>query len=116
MHHIKFIYLIDPALVAYKRFIDYIPMIIDCNLLREFDATLNDALIRGLKLGQDGSSERCAALLQEDPDLEHEREFLSRNLERFEGARAKLQSLPGVPFMMNTETAQSEADTDHLEE
>jgi hypothetical protein len=108
--------LIEPALVAYKRFIDYIPMIIDRNLLRGFAKTLNDALIKGLELGQDGSSERCAALLQEDPDLEQEREFLSRSLERFKGARAKLQSLPGVPFMMNTVTAQSEADADYLED
>jgi hypothetical protein len=91
-------------------------MIIDRNLLREFDETLNDALIKELKLGQDGGSERCAALLQEDPDHEHKREFLSRDLERFEGARAKLQSLPGVPFMMNTESAQYGADADHLEE
>lgn len=91
-------------------------MIIDRNLLRGFDKTLNHALIKGLELGQDGSSERCAAFLQEDPDLEHEREFLSRNLERFEGARAKLQSIPGVAFMMDAETAQSEADADHLAE
>jgi len=91
-------------------------MIIDRNLLKGFDDGLIFALTKGLNLSEDGSSERCAAFLQEDPDVEHERDFLRRTLERFEGARTSLQSIPGVPFMVDAETAKSEPDVDRLAE
>lgn len=98
--------------VAYKRFIDYVPMIIDRNLLRQFDKELIFALTKGLALGEEGSSERCAALLQEDPDVEQERDSLRRTLQRFEGARAKLQSIPGIISIVDTELVRSEPDAD----
>lgn len=91
-------------------------MIIDRNLLQGFDDGLIVALTKGLNLGEDGSSERCTPFLQEDPDVEHERDSLRRTLERFDSARTSLQSIPGVPFMVDAETAHSEPDVDRLAE
>ncbi|KIM19796.1 hypothetical protein M408DRAFT_334259 [Serendipita vermifera MAFF 305830] len=82
--------------VAFKRFVDYIPMIIDFELLKGFDRTLDDALFKGMALGEDQLRQRCEAFLKEDPAIVRRRELLHRDLERFESALYDLQNIPAV--------------------
>ncbi|KIM31730.1 hypothetical protein M408DRAFT_237585 [Serendipita vermifera MAFF 305830] len=82
--------------VAFKRFVDYIPMIIDFELLKGFDRTLGDALFEGLALGDDQLRQRCSAFLKEDPGVVRRRESLYQDLERFESALDDLQNIPAV--------------------
>jgi len=80
--------------VAFKRFVDYISMIIDFELLKGFERTLNDALYKGLGLGEDQLRQRCSTFLKEDPDIVRRRDSLHQDLERFEAALADLQRIP----------------------
>lgn len=82
--------------MAFKRFVDYIPMIIDFQLLKGFDRTLDDALFKGMALGEDNIRQRCAAFLKEDPAVVRHREALQQDLERFEAALGDLQNIPAV--------------------
>jgi Dynamin GTPase effector domain len=82
--------------VAFKRFADYIPMIIDFELLKGFERTLDDALFKGMALGEDQVRQRCAAFLKEDPAIVRRRKSLHQDLERFEAALADLQNIPAL--------------------
>jgi Dynamin GTPase effector domain len=82
--------------VAFKRFVDYIPMIIDFELLKGFERTLDDALFKGMALGEDQARKHCAAFLKEDPAIIRRRESLHQDLERFEAALADLQNIPAL--------------------
>lgn len=88
-------------------------MIIDYNLFKGFHDTLVVALTKGLQLGQDGSARRCATYLMEDALTEHKRNSLTRVLERFGNARGDLQTIPGVPFMVDVESDGSEGVEDN---
>jgi hypothetical protein len=44
-------------------------MIIDFELLKGFNRTLDDALLKGLGLGEDQLRQRCLTYLKEDPEL-----------------------------------------------
>jgi hypothetical protein len=83
-------------LVAFKRFVDYMSMVIDFELLKGFNRTLDDALLKGLGLGEDQLSQRCLAYLKEDPEIVRHRNSLHQDLERFEAALADLQNIPGI--------------------
>jgi hypothetical protein len=82
--------------VAFKRFVDNIPMIIDYELLKGFDRTLNKALFQGLQVSGHEAQERATVYLQEDPTVIRRREALEQDLEKFEAALADLQDIPGV--------------------
>jgi len=82
--------------VAFKRFVDYIPMIIDFELFKGFERTLDDALFKGMALGEDQNRQRCAAFLKEDPAIIRRRESLHQDLERFEAALADLQNISAL--------------------
>jgi hypothetical protein len=73
-------------------------MILDFQLLKGFDRTLDDALFKGLSLGEDEIRERCAGYLQEDPLVERRRKSLLQDLERYESALNDLQNIPGITF------------------
>ena len=71
-------------------------MIIDFELLKGFERTLDDALFKGMTLGEDQARQRCAAFLKEDPAIIRRRESLHQDLERFEAALADLQNIPAL--------------------
>jgi hypothetical protein len=95
--------------VAFKRFVDYIPMIIDFELLKGFERTLDDALFKGMALGEDQARQRCTAFLKEDPAIIRRRESLHQDLERFEAALADLQNIPAL-----TSSSGNSTDTDAI--
>jgi len=82
--------------VAFKRFVDNIPMIIDYELLKGFDRTLTKAMFQGLQVAGRDAQERAMGYLQEDPNVIRRREALEQDLEKFEAALADLQNIPGV--------------------
>ena len=82
--------LISVHVVAYKRFVDYVPMIIDYHLLKGFNRTIHDFLFKSLALGGEDARERCATYLEEDPEIVNQRTTLSSMLNRMEIARVEL--------------------------
>jgi hypothetical protein len=82
-------------------------MILDFQLLKGFDRTLQDALFKGLSLGEGEVRERCAGYLKEDPSVEQRRESLLQDLERYEAALNDLQNISGITF------DESDNDDDH---
>jgi hypothetical protein len=82
--------------VAFKRFVDNIPMIVDYELLKGFDRTLANALFQGLQVAGEDAQQRASGYLQENPNIIQRRETLRRDLEKFEAALADLQNIPGV--------------------
>ena len=77
-------------LVAYKRFVDYVPMIIDYHLLKGFNRTIHEFLFKSLALGGEDARERCTAYLEEEPEIVNRRLSLSSMLNRMEIARIEL--------------------------
>jgi len=82
--------LISVHVVAYKRFVDYVPMIIDYHLLKGFNRTIHDFLFKSLALGGEDARERCTTYLEEDPEIVNQRTTLSSMLNRMEIARVEL--------------------------
>lgn len=81
--------------VAFRRFIDNIPMIIDLELLKGFDRTLGKALFQGLGLGEDIHS-RCAEYLDEDPRVVRSRKLLQAHVERLKNAFTSLHTISSM--------------------
>jgi hypothetical protein len=82
--------------VAFKRFVDNIPMIVDYELLKGLDRTLTNALFQGLQVAGQDAHERASRYLQENPNVIQRRDTLEQDLEKFKAALADLQNIPGV--------------------
>lgn len=83
------------SLVAFVRFTDLVPMVIDQELLRglDWDRGLNSALTKGLGITGPGSFEKAKEYLQEPPDVKSRREGLLRRRERLLSAKRELQNI-----------------------
>lgn len=79
--------------VAYKRFVDNIPMCIDRILLRGVTVGLEDALFDGLCINGPGGYERCRKLLSEPGDVVERRSELEKRQQRLLLARKELTEL-----------------------
>ena len=79
--------------VAYKRFIDMVPMAIDYELVRGLERGLDRALRDGLQLTGTHAHERCAAMLQEPASVAMKRQEVLKKLERLREARKELRKL-----------------------
>jgi hypothetical protein len=88
-------------LVAYKRFVDYVPMIIDYHLLKGFNRTIHDFLFKCLELGEHDARERCARFLEEDASIVNRRKTLSIMLQRMEIARVELLKVGCLYFCVD---------------
>ena len=75
--------------MAFKRFIDLVPLEVDSEFVRGFDRAIRNALIVGLDVK---SSESCAAWLQDSADVIRRRRELSATKQRLEAARMELAS------------------------
>ncbi|KAI6014111.1 hypothetical protein PISMIDRAFT_109943 [Pisolithus microcarpus 441] len=79
--------------VAYKRFVDMVPLAIDYEMVRGMERGLDEALLEGLQLTGEDAHERCAAMLQEPTAISSKRQELSKKLERLCAARTELKRL-----------------------
>jgi Dynamin GTPase effector domain len=76
--------------VAYKRFVDNIPMGIDRTMLRGMTAGLRDVLLRGLAVGGPDGYQRSLMLLSEPEDITESRTELQNRRQRLISARREL--------------------------
>ncbi|KAI6108833.1 P-loop containing nucleoside triphosphate hydrolase protein [Pisolithus croceorrhizus] len=79
--------------VAYKRFVDMVPLAIDYEMVRGLERGLDEALLEGLQVTGEAAHERCAAMLQEPAAIASKRQELSKKLERLRAARTELKRL-----------------------
>lgn len=80
-------------IVAYKRFVDIVPLAIDFEAVRGLERGLHDALLDGLEITSDTGVERCAIMFQETAAIASRREDLKKKLERLRAARQELRRL-----------------------
>jgi hypothetical protein len=79
--------------VAFKRFVDYVPMIIDFEMLKRFNRTIDEVLFKELAMGAEDARIRCKEFLDEAPEIINRRNGLSGKLVRLESARLELQKV-----------------------
>ncbi|KAJ1301437.1 hypothetical protein OPQ81_008695 [Rhizoctonia solani] len=97
--------------VAYKRFVDIIPMAADETLIRGFCRGLERRLFEGLGVSGDGAKERCASLLEYSHEITLEREMLKTRRDRL--MLARLQGINMDPPSLETELALSLKELSH---
>ena len=77
--------------VAYKRYIDNVYLVIDYDfvlgLARDLESVLHQTIAN---VGQEDSNDRCQKLLEDAPSVCAKREELRGRLERLEAAKAEL--------------------------
>ncbi|KAF7800172.1 hypothetical protein EIP86_011419 [Pleurotus ostreatoroseus] len=78
--------------VAYKRVIDYVPMMIDGQFLFAVAESAQGFLIEKLGLGTHKAAVRCAGYLAEDPTIVVRRDELSRKKARLEQVQSELDN------------------------
>ena len=78
------------AVVAYKRFVDIVPMCIDRTLLRGVTAGLDKTLRTRLAINGPGAYERCKVFLSEPEDIVERRSELENRRQRLLSVRKEL--------------------------
>ncbi|KAG9123954.1 hypothetical protein FRC07_013378 [Ceratobasidium sp. 392] len=81
--------------VAYKRFVDIIPMTIDETLVRGFSRGLEKRLFEGLGVSGDDAKEHCAAFLAQSTEITLERDMLKGRLNRLNQAKQEISAIWG---------------------
>jgi hypothetical protein len=77
--------------VAYKRFVDNVPMGIDRTLVRGVTPNLQDVLYKGLAInGPGGGYERCKVFLSEREETAERRSELKKRRKRLLSAKEEL--------------------------
>ncbi|KAI6107747.1 P-loop containing nucleoside triphosphate hydrolase protein [Pisolithus croceorrhizus] len=79
--------------VAYKRFVDMVPLAIDYEMVRGLERGLDETLLEGLQITGKDAYERCVAMLQEPAAIASKRRELSMKMERLRVARTELKLL-----------------------
>lgn len=82
-------------LVCLDRFVDYVPLIIDTELVRGVCQGLKTALRQGFRLNEADAAERCYELLREPQEVQVEREHLQQKLRRLYKAQYELEKFWG---------------------
>ena len=78
--------------VALHRFVDYVPLVVDMELVRSVCKNLAPALRRSFKFSEPNLIERCRDLLQEPPEVKKERDFLEQKLRRLTRAEEEVRN------------------------
>ena len=73
-------------------------MIIDFEMLKRFNRTLDEVLFKELAMGAEDARIRCKAFLDEPPEVINRRNGLSGKLARLEAARLELQKVRQAVF------------------
>ena len=79
--------------VAYKRFVDMVPMTLDQGLIRGLASGLENALFIGLGVSGPQGFENCRRLLQEPTNIVERREELKKRRDRLNSARRELMDV-----------------------
>jgi hypothetical protein len=80
------------VIVALHRFVDYVPLVVDTELVRSVCEDLAPALRQSFKFSEPNLVERCRELLQEPPEVKKEREFLEQKLRRLSRAEEEVRN------------------------
>ncbi|KIJ13509.1 hypothetical protein PAXINDRAFT_13626 [Paxillus involutus ATCC 200175] len=79
--------------VAYKRFVDMVPMAVDYEIVLGLEKDMDKALQEGLQItGPDGYT-RCQNMLQESSSVASRRQDVQKKMERLQAARQELKRL-----------------------
>ncbi|KAI9441569.1 P-loop containing nucleoside triphosphate hydrolase protein [Lactarius indigo] len=81
--------------VALHRFVDYVPLVVDTELVRGVCQDLGRVLRHSFKFNEPNLVERCREYLQEPPDVKRDREFLEQKLRRLARAEEELRNFWG---------------------
>ncbi|KAH8996866.1 P-loop containing nucleoside triphosphate hydrolase protein [Lactarius akahatsu] len=81
--------------VALHRFVDYVPLVVDTELVRGVCQDLARVLRHSFKFNEPNLVERCREYLQEPPDVKGDREFLEQKLRRLARAEEELRNFWG---------------------
>jgi hypothetical protein len=76
--------------VAYKRFVDNVPMAIDRTMVRGLKVGLESALFNGMEISGAGGHERCRLLLSEPEGIVARRTELQKRRDRLWRAKEEL--------------------------
>ena len=79
--------------MAYKRFVDMVPMTLDQGLIRGLTSGLENALFVGLGVSGPQGFENCRRLLQEPPNIVERRDELKKRRDRLNSARRELMDV-----------------------
>jgi hypothetical protein len=80
-------------IVAYKRFVDMVPMAVDYEIVLGLEKDMDKALQEGLQItGPDGYT-RCQNMLQESSSVASRRQDVQKKMERLQAARQELKRL-----------------------
>jgi len=83
------------VIVALHRFVDYVPLVVDTELVRGICQDLASVLRQSFKFSEPNVGERCREFLQEPLDVKKEREFLEQKLRRLARAEEELRNFWG---------------------
>jgi len=81
--------------VALHRFVDYVPLVVDTELVRGVCGDLAPVLRRSFRFSEPGAAERCSDFLQEPHEVKEEREHLKQRLHRLTLATEELSDFWG---------------------
>jgi Dynamin GTPase effector domain len=95
-----------PHLVAFRRFVDNIPRIIDFELLKGIIRTIGveSKLFQDLVPENEDIHGRCTAFLKEDPEIHLSRKSLKQELDRLTAALESLEVISAVNMGPGSET------------
>jgi hypothetical protein len=82
-------------LVSLHRFVDYVPLVIDTELVRGIYQGLTVALRKSFSLSEPTSVERCRDFLREPQEVQVERQHLRQKLDRLNQAEDELRDFWG---------------------
>ena len=82
-------------LVSLHRFVDYVPLVIDTELVRGICQDLTVTLRKSFRLSDPDAADRCRDLLREPDDVQRDRELLQQRLDRLNRAEDELREFWG---------------------
>ncbi len=77
-------------LVALHRFVDYVPLIVDMELVRGVCQDLITVLRKSFRFSDSGAAERCREFLRESDEVREKREHLKQRMRRLARATEEL--------------------------
>jgi hypothetical protein len=83
--------------VALRRFVDYVPLVVDTQLVRGVCRNLSPTLRRSFRFSEPGAAERCRECLREPVEVQAARQELREKLHRLAKADEELRDFwPGI--------------------
>ena len=82
-------------LVALHRFVDYVPLIVDMELVQGICQDLTTILRKSFTFSESGAAERCSDFLRESVDVQEKREYLKQRKLRLARAKEELSDYWG---------------------